>query len=45
VADFERPGHHGPGWLTAIILFGAALTAAWVGLLGYGLIKLVEHVI
>jgi hypothetical protein len=35
----------GPIWPAAIITFGIGLSAAWVILLGFGLIKLVEHVI
>ena len=34
-----------PIWPTAIIAFGISLTAAWVGLLGYGLVKLIEFAI
>jgi hypothetical protein len=34
-----------PFWAAAIVTFGISLTAAWVILLGYGLIKLVQHVI
>jgi hypothetical protein len=33
---------HDPIWPTAVIVFGIGLTAAWVGLLGYGLVKLIE---
>ena len=29
-------------WPTAVIAFGLSVTAAWVGLLGYGLVKLLE---
>ena len=29
-------------WPTAVIAFGLGLTAAWVGLLSYGLVKLIE---
>jgi hypothetical protein len=31
-----------PIWPTAVIAFGISLTAAWVGLLGFGLVKLIE---
>ena len=29
-------------WPVVVITFGIGLTAAWIGLLGYGLIKLIE---
>ena len=29
-------------WPVAVIAFGLSLTAAWVGLLGYELIKLID---
>ena len=29
-------------WPTAVIAFGLGLTVAWMGLLGYGLVKLIE---
>ena len=32
-------------WAGAIVTFGISLSAAWVILIGYGLIRLVEHVI
>jgi hypothetical protein len=32
-------------WPAAIITFGLSLTAAWVILLGYVLVRLIEHVI
>ena len=31
-----------PIWPTAVIASGISLTAVWMGLLGYGLIKLIE---
>lgn len=31
-----------PIWPMVIIAFGLSLTAAWVGLLGYGLVKLID---
>jgi hypothetical protein len=34
-----------PFWPAAIITFGISLTAAWVVLIGYALIRLVERVI
>ena len=34
-----------PFWAAAIVTFGICLTAAWVILLGYGLIRLVANVI
>ena len=34
-----------PFWPAAIIMFGISLTAAWVILIGYTLIRLVDHVI
>ena len=39
------PPKRDPMWAAAIVTFGICLTAAWVVLLGYGLIKLVTHVI
>jgi hypothetical protein len=38
-------GKRHPIWPVAIIAFGVSLTAAWVGLLGYGLVKLIERAI
>jgi hypothetical protein len=35
----ERVRH--PVWPIAVITFGIGLTAAWMGLLSYGLIKLI----
>jgi hypothetical protein len=29
-------------WAPAVITFGFGLTAAWIGILGYGLFKLIE---
>jgi hypothetical protein len=29
-------------WPTVIITFGLSLTAAWIGVLGYGVFKLIE---
>ena len=40
----EPPVRH-PIWPVAVVIFGFSLSAVWVGLLGYGLIKLVEHAI
>ena len=40
----ERPDQN-PIWPAAIITFGLSLTAAWVILIGYGLITLVERAI
>ena len=37
-----QPPKHGPLWATIVIAFGLILTAAWIGLLGYGLVKLIE---
>ena len=31
-----------PIWPVAWITFGLSLTAAWMGLLGYGLVRLIE---
>ena len=31
-----------PFWPVAVITFGLSITAAWVILLGYGLVKLIE---
>ena len=38
----ESPVRH-PIWPVAVVIFGFSLSAVWVGLLGYGLIKLVEY--
>ena len=32
-------------WPVAVIAFGLGLTAAWMGLLGYGLFKIIEMAI
>jgi hypothetical protein len=32
-------------WPTVVIVFGLGLTIAWIGLLGLGLIKLIQHAI
>ena len=32
-------------WPSAAIAFGLGLTVAWVGFLGYGLVKLVEFAV
>ena len=37
-----RPPKHDPLWATIVIAFGLIVTAAWIGLLGYGLVKLIE---
>ena len=34
-----------PIWPAVVITFGLSLTAAWVILIGYGLLRLVERVI
>ena len=38
----ERPVRNDPFWPAAVITFGISLTAAWVILLGYGLVRLVD---
>jgi hypothetical protein len=38
-------GSRDPFWAAAMVTFGISLTAAWVILIGYGLIRLVEHVV
>jgi hypothetical protein len=38
----ELPVRNDPFWPAAVITFGLSLTAAWVILLGYGLVRLVE---
>jgi hypothetical protein len=38
----SKPRIHNSIWPIAVITFGLSLTAAWIGLLGYGLIKLIE---
>jgi hypothetical protein len=37
-----KPAIRHPFWPTAVIAFGISVTAAWMGLLGYGLVKLIE---
>ena len=32
-------------WPAAVIGFGLSVTVIWVGLLGYGLFRLIDHVI
>ena len=39
-----RPVRH-PVWPVALIVFGLSVSAAWMGLLGFGLFKLIEHAI
>ena len=39
------PTRKEPIWPAAVITFGLSLTAAWVILLGYGLVKLAKHAI
>jgi hypothetical protein len=36
-----RSSKRHPVWPVVAITFGIGLTAAWIGLLGYGLIKLI----
>ena len=38
----ERRVRNDPIWPVAWIVFGLSLTAAWMGLLGYGLVRLIE---
>ena len=38
----ELPVWREPFWPVALVTFGLSLTAAWVILLGYGLVRLVE---
>ena len=38
----ELPAHNDPFWPAAVITFGLSLTAAWVIVLGYCLVGLVE---
>ena len=38
----ELPVRNDPFWPAAVIAFGISLTAAWVILLGYTLVRLVE---
>jgi len=33
---------HRPIWPTIVVTFGLSLTAAWIGLLGYGVFRLIE---
>ena len=37
----QRPVRR-PIWPVLTVAFGLSLTAAWIGLLGYGLVKLIE---
>jgi hypothetical protein len=37
----ERSSKRHPVWPVVVVTFGIGLTAAWMGLLGYGLIKLI----
>ena len=39
--QYEAPIGH-PVWLVVLISFGISLTAAWIGLLGYGLYQLID---
>ena len=43
----DPPAQHvrHPGWPAAIIAFGLGLTVAWVCLLGYGLVVLIDLVV
>ena len=43
MADFKRPERHGRRLMTATIIFGVVLTAAWLCFLGYGMAWLVEN--
>ena len=38
----ELPVRNDPFWPAAVIALGISLTTAWVILLGYGLVRLVE---
>jgi hypothetical protein len=40
-----EPPERRPFWPTAIIIFGLSLTAAWGGLLGFGLFELIDYVL
>jgi len=44
ISDAPR-GAPEPVWPKAVIVFGITLTIAWIGLLGFGLIKLIERAI
>ena len=41
----ELPVRREPFWPAALITFGLSLTAAWVILLGYGLVRLIGFAI
>ena len=41
----ERRSDRHPIWPVAMIVLGLSVTAAWIGLLGYGLVKLIESAI
>ena len=43
-AQSELPVRH-PIWPVAVVTFGISLSAAWVMLIGYGPIRLIEQVI
>ena len=43
MTEFElRAPSRQPIWPAAVITFGLSLTAAWVIVLGYGLVRLIE---
>ena len=37
----ERRSDRHPIWPVALIVLGLSVSAAWIGLLGYGLVKLI----
>jgi hypothetical protein len=41
----EPTGRRGSLWPVVVVTFGLGLTATWVGLLGFGLIKLIGYAI
>jgi hypothetical protein len=43
--DSTPPGRHKAIWPEAVITLGVSLTVAWAILIGYGLIRLIEHAI
>lgn len=41
----DKPAVHYAIWPAVLIGFGLSLTAVWIGLLAYGLVKLIEHAV
>ena len=41
----DKPAVHDAIWPAIVIGFGLSLTAVWIGLLAYGLVRLIQHAI